>query len=195
MSPILGIYASQVSGKLWPASSYESIATVTVGSGGSGTVSFTSIPQTYSHLQIRILGRTNRTSFASDYIKLVANSDTGSNYANHYLAGTAGGAYSGGTSSNDSAYIQRFAGNSIASNIFGVAVVDILDYSNTNKFKTIRNLGGIDQNSTSGVGEVGLYSSLWMNTSAISSLTLSSGGGTLISQNSSFALYGIKVAA
>ena len=191
MSPILGIYASQITGKL-STTDYESISTVTVGSGGSASVSFTSIPSTYSHLQIRILGRTNRTSYSTDYIKLVANSDTGSNYSNHQLIGDGSSASAAASTSQTGAFIQRFPGNAIAANIFGVAVVDILDYANTNKYKTVRNLGGFNDNNGTGPEEIGLYSSLWMNTSAISNITLSSGGGTLLSQNSSFALYGIK---
>lgn len=193
MSPILGIYASQISGHLWePAGAYDALWSTTVPSGGVSTITISNIPQTYKHLQIRMLGRTNRTTYSSDYIKLVANNDTGANYANHQLVGTGSAASAAGTTGNTNAFIQRFSGNAIAANIFGVAVVDILDYANTNKYKTIRNLGGIDENNVAGVGEIGLYSSLWLNTSAISSITLSSGGGTLFSQYSSFALYGIN---
>jgi hypothetical protein len=52
--PILGIIASS---KLTVSNSYESIATTTVGSGGSATVTFSSIPATYKHLQVRTLIR------------------------------------------------------------------------------------------------------------------------------------------
>jgi hypothetical protein len=54
--PILGIIASAITGNL-VTTSYESIATVTVGGGGAATVAFTSIPATYTHLQIRGIGR------------------------------------------------------------------------------------------------------------------------------------------
>lgn len=187
--PILGIFASS---NFIDTAGFQSIATSTVGSGGSASITFSSIPSTYKHLQIRILGRTNRTSYSSDYIKLVANSDTGANYANHQLVGTGSSASAAATTGNTSAFIQRFSGNAIAANTFGVGVIDILDYANSSKNKTIRNLGGLEENNVAGVGEVGLYSSLWLNTSAISSITLSSGGGTLLSEYSSFALYGIK---
>jgi hypothetical protein len=50
--PILGIIASAITGNL-VTTSYESIETVTVGSGGSATVTFSSIPATYTHLQIK----------------------------------------------------------------------------------------------------------------------------------------------
>jgi hypothetical protein len=193
MAPILGIYASQISGHLFaPSGAYDSIATVTVGSGGSSSVSFTSIPSTYTHLQLRILGRGNRTSYDTESFVLRANSDSGANYATHQLVAVASSVLASGSASTTGASIGRFPSNSITANVFGVAVVDILDYANTNKYKTIRNLGGIEDNDVSGLAELGVYSSLWMNTSAISSLTFTSGGGTLITQYSSFALYGIK---
>ena len=56
--PILGTVASQFSSK--PFGSYESIQTVTVGLGGAANVEFTSIPATYTHLQIRGISKTDR---------------------------------------------------------------------------------------------------------------------------------------
>ena len=191
MAPILGIWASGASPAVF-ATSYESIQTVTVGSGGASSVDFTSIPSTYTHLQVRILGRGNRTSYGTESFALRLNSDSGANYATHQLVGVSGSALASGATSTTAASIGRFPSNSITANVFGVAIVDILDYANTNKYKTIRDLGGIEDNNVSGLAELGLYSSLWMNTSAISSLTFTSGGGTLITQYSSFALYGIK---
>jgi hypothetical protein len=65
-------------------SSYESIATVTVGSGGSSSIDFTSIPSTYKHLQLRIMANAN----ASNRICIAYNSDTNtSNYNSHYIEG------------------------------------------------------------------------------------------------------------
>ena len=46
--------------------SYESIATVTVGAGGSSSISFTSIPSTYKHLQIRAITRDTGTSYINN---------------------------------------------------------------------------------------------------------------------------------
>ena len=181
MSPILGIYASQISGHLFtfPASSYESIASTTVGAGGSSTVTFSSIPSTYTHLQIRSLNRGG----SSGNVRF--NSDTGNNYTRHYLEGTGTSAVAGGASSQP--YIDIF-GNTTTASIFAVNIIDILDYANTNKYKTARNLSGVD---TNGGGYVGIQSGLWMNSSAISTITLTSAGGNF-AQYSSFALYGIK---
>ena len=191
MSPILGIYASQISGHLWePASAYDSLWSTTVPSGGVSSVTISNIPQTYKHLQLRCLVRTDRGYFL-DYAKVTFNSDSGANYTTHHLYGDGTTAYGYGATGFTATQILRFAGTASPSiaNAFGAAVVDILDYANTNKNTTIRNLGGVDVNTA---GELGIYSGLWNNTSAINSITIAVGGGTLFSEYSSFALYGVK---
>ena len=79
-------------------SSYESIATVTVGAGGSASVEFTSIASTWTHLQIRGIGRTTRTDYVNDNIKININSDTGNNYTTHSLFGDGASATASGFS-------------------------------------------------------------------------------------------------
>lgn len=181
MSPILGIYASQISGHLWaPSGAYDSIATVTVGGGGSSSISFTSIPATYTHLQIR--GISKMSSGASLYMQL--NSDTGSNYARHYLNGNGSTVGAGANSS----FTNMFAGTTAnATSTFGANVIDILDYTNTNKYTTSRSLSGADSN---GSGFVQFFSGLWMNTAAVTTITIT--GDSNFDQYSQFALYGIK---
>jgi hypothetical protein len=75
------------------------------------------------------------------------------------------------------------------SNTYYTSVVDILDYKNTNKFKTMRSLDGYDNN---GDGYVFLQSFLWRSTSAITDIQISLGGGANITTASQFALYGIR---
>jgi hypothetical protein len=75
-----------------------------------------------------------------------------------------------------------------AAPIFRASVLDILDYSNTNKYKTLRALDAGDSN---GSGNMEILSNLWMNTAAITSITLTLDSGNF-TQYSSFALYGIK---
>jgi hypothetical protein len=183
--PILGIMASAISGNL---NSYESIATTTVGSGGSATVTFSSIPSTYKHLQLRIMAKTDR-ALDRDPITVKFNSDSGSNYAEHTLSGNGSSASAGAGSSLTSTTIYRATGNTGATNIFGVIVYDLLDYANTNKYKTGRYLGGYDAN---GAGDIYLGSTLWRSTSAITTIALTPSIGTNFLQHSSFALYGIK---
>ncbi len=168
--------------------SYESIATTLVGSGGTGTVTFSSIPSTYKHLQLRFNARTDYAGNEAFYFKY--NSDSSSSYTHHYLFGngsTTGAVAS--TASNTGSLIFRPAGSTAGSNVFGVGIVDILDYQNTNKNKTIRNLGGID---TNGAGTIILTSGLWINTAAINRIDITSVNSSTIQQHSSFALYGIK---
>ena len=190
MTSILGIIASSMKGE---SNSYESIATVTVGSGGTSTITFSSIPSTYQHLQLRIAASTNRATFAVDNVFVTFNGDTGANYSHHFLQGDGSSASAGNsTSTND--VRSGSVPSSAAPNVFGVSVFDILDYKDTNKYKTTRSLSGFDLNGTvSGIGGfVQLYSGNWRNTNAITSITLNRQTGSNFIQYSSFALYGIK---
>lgn len=164
-----------------PASNYESIASYTL-SGGETSVTFSSIPSTYKHLQVRwsVLN-----SNANADLGFRLNSDSGNNYTFHGLEGT-GSAVSGsnkGTSLSE-AYIGIGSG---VSSTPGVGVIDLLDYTSTNKYKTFRSLFGYDSN---GGGYIILRSSLWLNTSAVNAVSVRVTPGTF-SANSSFALYGI----
>lgn len=169
--------------------SYESIATVTVGSGGAASVEFTSIPSTYTHLQIRAIVRTNYTGANSDGLKINFNNDTGNNYSWHQVGGNGSVAFAQAGSTTGTIYTPYIASNSTGSNIFGASIIDILDYANTNKNKTLRNLTGIDNN---GNGLMMSGSGLWQNTNAITSIKFLQWDGTSFNQHSHFALYGIR---
>ena len=171
------------------ANSYESIATVTVGAGGSSSISFTSIPSTYKHLQIRGIGRSNRAA-TRDQIAIRFNSDSGANYSMHELSGDGASAAAVGYANETSmGYGPIIGAASATSGIFGGGVIDILDYTNTNKNTTMRSLGGAD---TNGAGKIALDSGAWYNTAAISTITLISATGSSFVEYSSFALYGVK---
>jgi hypothetical protein len=171
-------------------SDYESIATVTVGSGGAANVEFTSIPATYTHLQIRMIAKNSSTSSGYDFVNMQFNSDTGSNYNSHYLEGTGSGSpISGGVANSVSIYAGDCArSNASYANMFAVSIIDILDYANTNKYTTVRTLAGLDYN---GSGGVDFQSGAWRNTNAVTSIKFSV-SGVDIAQHSHFALYGIK---
>jgi hypothetical protein len=155
---------------------YESIATVTVGAGGSGTVTFSSIPSTYTNLQVRFLVKGS----ANVDLDMTFNGTTSSYYV-HILRGD-------GASATANAYAIKTVTN-IGSGGFTAGVTDILDYTSTNKNKTSKTLVGADYN---GSGTVGLWSHLWYATpAAINQITFTPASGT-IAQYSSFALYGIK---
>lgn len=173
-------------------SDYYAISTAIVGSSGSSTITFSSIPSTYSHLQIRMIARTNRTSpEINDYLNVRFNSDSGSNYARHRVYGSGSSVAVSANSSIAQFYIENTTAAGSAANTFGAAVMDILDYANTNKYKTIRMLSGKDENAVD-TGFVFFHSALWMSTNAITSIVITPGSGSSITQYSHFALYGIK---
>lgn len=168
---------------------YESIAT-TVITSDTASVTFSSIPQTYKHLQLRMFAKTDRTD-TDDVTLMRFNGDTAANYSWHWLRGngTAPAGSQGGASQSYIYLNYACSGNASASNVFGACVLDILDYSNTNKFKTTRSLHGFDLN---GQGWIYLASGNWRSTSAITSIVLDQQYGTNWKQYSHFALYGIK---
>jgi len=188
VSPILGVFASANQGQFISYPAFESIATVTVGGGGASSITFSSIPSTYQHLQIRFIARGNGAAY--QYISTRYNSDSGSNYADHYLQGDGSSASAGQISGNSATRFDLPAATGSATSTFGAGIIDVLDYANTNKYKTTRALTGVDQN---GSGAVALGSGLWMSTSAINTIVIQVRGGTeSFTQYSSFALYGLK---
>ena len=184
MSPILGIYAS-ANFRLPP--SYESIATVTVGSGGSANVEFTGISADYTHLQIRGILRESTGGYDQLYLQI--NSDTGNNYAKHALYGDGSTVTATGNATQNHISVAALPGSSQTASVFGGSVIDILDYKNTNKYKTVRSLAGVDAN---GSGYAWFSSGLWQNTNAITSIKIYSSSAANLAQYSQFALYGIK---
>jgi len=168
--------------------SYESIATTTVGAGGSLSITFSSIASTWQHLQIRMIGKCLNTAGGSTQMQF--NGDTATNYSWHYLSGDGAAASAGsGTSTN---YININVGQQDSTYYFA-SVIDILDYGNTNKYKTSRLLTGVDKN---GSGSMQITSGNWRNTAAITSITITPQSNTTptnqFQQYSQFALYGIK---
>jgi hypothetical protein len=196
VSILPGIYASQITGHLTPTTGFVSIATQTVGSGGAASVTFSGIPQVYKHLQIRCLSRTTSSVNNGDTTKIRFNSDTATNYSNHLLGcyqGASSGLDYSGAASTTSATVFVSAENGQTSGLFAAAVIDILDYQNTNKYKTTRSLGGYDMNgSTSGYNYLSFVSGNWRSTAAITDITIFNAIGPNFAQYSSFALYGIQ---
>jgi hypothetical protein len=170
---------------------FESIATVTVGGGGAASIEFTSIPGTYQHLQIRFIARSTMAGYNNDVLTVRFNSDTGSNYAYHSLYGS--GAAAGAEAASSATYGRAGSvpGANITADMFGVGVIDILDYASASKATTVRSFVGFDNNSTAGL--VRLNSSLWTSTSAVTAVELEyhTSSGNFV-EHSTAALYGIK---
>lgn len=178
--PILGILASSAPAAAGTA--FESIATTTA-SGSQNSLTFSSIPTTYQHLQIRFM---SFSSGENTYLRF--NSDSGSNYIRHglYGNGTTAGAF--GSTAQTSIDSGAYGTDESTTNPF-VAIIDIHDYNSTSKTKTVRIFSGADKN---GSGAVNLFSGLWNSTSAITSITLTTTAAGNWTSNSTFALYGIK---
>jgi hypothetical protein len=166
------------------------IATTTIGSGGVSSVTFSSIPSTFTHLQIRFTGR-SLYSGANDSILVRYNGDSGTNYAIHRLYGDGSSVTSQGFTSQTYVICGDMpAATSSSSLTFGSSIIDIVDYANTNKYKTTRLLAGRDEN---GLGFVWFNSGLWQNTNAITSIQVLAANGNL-AQYSTVSLYGITTA-
>ena len=178
------------------------IGMVSVGSAGASTISFSSIPSTYKHLQIRGIHRvTGAYQVGNCFMRVGAGSiDTGNNYSNHTIVGdgsTAAAAGGGGTRSSMMGFdYYNSVGANATSGIFSTCIIDILDYANTSKYKTVRFLMGREMNSGNTDSRIYFESGLWQSTSAISNIQFTplngAGGSADFVQYSQFALYGIK---
>lgn len=168
---------------------FESIATVSL-SASQANIDFTSIPQTYTHLQIRgILRLSGSSNNRFDYMRVGNTSlDTASNYSQHLIYGDGASALADAGVSTSSIPIGNVSNAYQTASVFAGFVIDILDYANTSKYKTVRTLVGFDNN---GAGKITFSSGNWRSTSAIDTIRLFGSGEDTV-QYSSFALYGIK---
>lgn len=184
--PIVGQFGSLAGFGVFPGGALESIATITVGSGGASSIEFTSIPSTFAHLQIRGILRTTSAGESGSNVSMEINGNTSlSNYAWHVLRGDGASTLGyGQTSSNVIGNIAA-AGGAASASIFGGFVIDLLDYTSTSKTKVVRAFAGNDRN---GSGAVVINSLLFNNTSAVTSIKI------LIdfAQHSTLGLYGVK---
>ena len=173
---VLGSSVAVDNGVMFP------LGMVQVGSGGSSSITFSSIPATYTHLQIRMLTASSNPSAS---MTMNFNSDNSSaNYRNHSTFGTGSTTFS--NTDGNAEYIGM-QGSAMTTGP-GVQIIDILDYKNTNKYTTSRWLSGYDAN---GSGYVFYGSSLWMNTAAVNQIVIARNTSGFF-QYSQFALYGIK---
>jgi hypothetical protein len=160
----------------------EPIATTLVGAGNATTITFSNIPNTYKHLQIRGIWANNGTN---QYTFIRFNGDTGNNYAWHDVFGDGASTFTEFTGSA-SGIAMAYSSSTTA---YSGCIYDVLDYTNTSKNKVVRGLEGRD---TNGAGTIALHSGLWMNTTGITSIDIFVLNSNNIKQHSRFSLYGIK---
>lgn len=195
--PIVGQFGSLAGFGVFPGGALESIATVTVGSGGASSIEFTSIPGGFQHLQIRGIIRGTNTSTAINYINNYVTFNgvtTGTSYAWHYLMGNGAAAEAYGESSKSSINSYATTANAVASNFAGL-VLDVLDYASTSKNKVLRQLNAFDNNNTGatnyGKGFLTQASGLWASTDAVTSVKFTPSADNW-AEYTTFALYGVR---
>lgn len=184
--PILGIVASSF---LQETGSFDFIQKQTVSGSSTNSITFSSLPTTYRHLQLRVMARNNRSS-TNGPNWLSFNGDTSTNYRAPYLYSNGDATNTGsGMSTGDPGLGITAAGNTAGSFQFGVSTTTILDYRGST-FKSVLSTGGFNNQDT-GDHLSAINSGIWLNTAAITSITFSAFTNPLIA-GSVFVLYGIK---
>jgi len=163
---------------------YESIATNTISGSSTNSVTFSSIPSTYTDLVIVFQG--TKISAGGQSLIYQLNGDTGSNYSFTYLGGNGSTVSSGRVSNSTYAALGAWVAN--LSTTGESDFLYLMNYSNTTTYKTA--LCRSSAASSAIEANVGL----WRSTAAINSVTLSIGSPAAFTAGSTFSLYGIKAA-
>jgi hypothetical protein len=165
------------------ATTYSLIASSTVGSGGASSITFSSIPSTFTDLLVKI---STKTSF--DWLACEFNNSGGTAYDQFYVRGD-GSNTSSGNQDNQAAAYATITGQNVTANTFGNAELYIPNYTSS-KYKSILGDGISEANQTAAY--VYLVSSLWENTAAITQIKLTKASGGNFDQYSTAYLYGIS---
>jgi hypothetical protein len=172
------------------------IATFTVTGSSTDTIDLTSIPQTFTHLQVRVYWNVTNTATGDYILAMTFNGDTYPNtsYSMHYINGQNTTASAGSEINNWNATIGDLGkyGSSVitpTTSAFSSVIADVLDYTSTNKNKTVRSLSVYENGSQSGVN---MFSSARLNTAAVTSLRIwRSGSSGFFLAGTRIDLYGI----
>ena len=185
-----GVFSAAGAGNGGTGGNFDLISTTILGSStASITFDTSTLGSTYKHLQIRSV---TRYSSSTNPMLMRFNADsTYTNYRTHWLWGN------GSAVSSDTRQAAGYTGMSVnqdaigsdfTASVFGPSVIDILDPFSSSKNKTVRSLVG-----TPGTyNNVRLQSGLWLNTAAVTSITLLDFGGSNFIAGSRFSIYGIK---
>jgi hypothetical protein len=167
------------------ANTYQFIASNTVGSGGVASVTFSSIPSTYTDLCLKISARSETTTFA---LNLTVNGSS-SDYSERLLYASSTSVASADASGSLINWLDLQNSSASTANTFSNCDVYIPNYAGSN-FKSFSGDTVTENNSTSG-NNLYLNAALWSNTAAITSITLTPSSGD-VAEYSTFYLYGIK---
>jgi hypothetical protein len=166
---------------------FEKIASSTVGAGGAASITFSSIPSTFTDLQILLSARDTDSANNWYLLKLQFNSDTtDGNYSTRIVYGFGSTAGSGTGNRQNTGYITS---NARTANTFGNLSLYVPNYAgSTNKsFST----DSVTEGNGSTVEILGLHAGLWSSTSAITQIILGADAGNF-AQYTTATLYGIK---
>ena len=163
------------------------IATYTVSGTSTTTFTFSNIPQTFTHLELRVNGKSARADLTNDSLYIRLNGDSGNNYTLHGLEG-GGSTISVASAINVSVLLGYTTGNAVGqNNMFSPNLLTFVDYSSANKNKVVRTICGHDYN---GSGNATEFTGMWINTAAITSISVVANVGSFISGTRAD-LYGI----
>ena len=179
--PIAGVIASSISGNL---STNNFFLIQQLSPSAVSTVTFNSIPGTYKHLIMRfnLICTSSGANFQTQF-----NGDSSSaDYVSHRLYGNGSTTNAGGYSAGVFGYVLQFNNGAVVT-YPTIGIIDVMDYANTNKNKTVKSLMGANQNTST--GNIQLNSGLWLSTAAINSLTFAVSSGTY---TGTISLYGVS---
>ncbi len=155
----------------------------------AASVSFTSIPATYTDLVVRASVRTDRAGENIDLLKLVINSNTSGVYSQTVLYGTSSSAASTSITSGTEFYYDFINGAASTSNTFASYELYIPSYT-ISQNKPMSSFAVMENNSTT--ARINADANLFSSTAAITSLTYTSNNAANFVSGSSFYLYGIS---
>jgi hypothetical protein len=165
----------------------EAIATTYL-EADAASVTFSSIPATYEHLQVRFSAAANSTGIKT--VSLLFNADTtASNYYIHSMR--AWSSSTNGLGQTGGAPVLYAFSSAIPAASYNAAVIDILDYANSNKNTTTAGVRGAATDVDTFGKYVEFVSGLWLSTAVVSSVVLQVNSGSFV-RGSEFTLYGLN---
>ena len=160
-------------------------------STSTASITFSSIPATYKDLVLRYTARHNN-AFSISQLGITFNGDTAANYSETAAYGSSTAAASGRQTSVNDINFNYVDADSATANTFSSNELYIPNYT-VSANKPMSWTGITENNATTNNSAIILMNaSLWRNSAAISSITLTAAAGRNFLTNSSFYLYGIS---
>jgi hypothetical protein len=169
------------------------LASLDANSGAVASFNFTNIPQTFNHLRIHAYVRATSSQTTPYDLVCTVNGSNAANYAYTVVRGDgANTSQTNATSDTTLRFSQVVTTGTMTANVFGGAIIDILDYTNTNKSKTAKCWAGFDNNGGSSptAGWATMSGSIWTPTTAITRLEFATFGN--FAQYSRIDIYGVS---